>query len=191
MFAIYEASIPARERRTRAAVTELARRGRYRIHGAWRDGALVAAAVIFDCAGAEISLLDYLFSREDMRGSGLGGALFGAVAADLGERRLLVEVDSDREAAADQAIRRRRKDFYRRLGCRQLVGLPYILPLPGEGDPPLMDLLVLGEVRNTVPTVEVRHWLLTMIGEAYPDVPAEALVARMVGNLGPSIALEA
>jgi GNAT superfamily N-acetyltransferase len=190
LFAIYEASIPARERRTRAAVTDLARQGRYRIHGAWHEGALVAAAVIFDCESAGVSLLDYLFSREDMRGSGLGAALFSAVAGTLGDRRLLVEVDSEREASADRAIRKRRKDFYRRLGCRQFVGLPYILPLPGDGDPPLMDLLVLGEGRDAVATAEVRDWLLAMIGEAYPDVAAGNLVSRMLDGLGPSIPLD-
>lgn len=151
---------------------------------------LIAAAVIFDCAGAAVSLLDYLFSRQDQRGAGLGAALFGAAITDLSGRRLLVEVDSDREASADREIRRRRKNFYRRLGCRELVGLPYILPLPGAGDPPLMDLMVLGETRDVVATREVGDWLLAMIGEAYPDAPAEILVTRMTENLGPSIRLE-
>lgn len=146
--------------------------------------------MIFDCESAGVSLLDYLFSRPDMRGSGLGAALFRAVAAEVGDRRLLVEVDSDREASSDQPIRKRRKDFYRRLGCRQLVGLPYILPLPGEGDPPLMDLLVLGEGREAVARAEVRDWLLAMIGEAYPDVAAAPLVSRMLDDLGPSIPLD-
>lgn len=146
--------------------------------------------MIFDCESAGVSLLDYLFSRMDMRGSGLGAALFRAVAGELGDRRLLIEVDSEREASADQAIRKRRKDFYRRLGCRQLVGLPYILPLPGEGDPPLMDILVLGEERDAVATAEVRDWLLAMIGEAYPDVAAAPLVSRMLDDLGPSIPLD-
>lgn len=190
MFDIYEASIAARERRSRPAIVELSRRGQYGVHGAWRGGALVGAAMVFTCRRAPVSLLDYLFTRQDQRGAGLGAAMFRSCAAGLAGRRLLVEVDSDREAAADQAIRRRRKAFYRRLGCRQLVGLPYSLPLAGAGDPPLMDLLMLGEDRDSVPTTEVRDWLLAMIAEAYPDAAGAELVVRMLGGLGPSIALD-
>ena len=76
----------------------------------------------------------------------MGSELFeqtvGAVRRSDGAIPILLEVDSDREASSDQVQRRRRQNFYRRLGCRRIADCAYILPLPGDNAPPEMDLFV-------------------------------------------------
>ena len=49
---------------------------------------------------------------------------------------VLFEVDSDREASSDRAVRTRRIRFYRRLGCVKIAGLRYLMPLRGVGPVP-------------------------------------------------------
>jgi hypothetical protein len=97
---------------------------------------------------------------------------------------VLLEVDSDREAGEDQQIRTRRLRFYRRLGCLQISGLEYILPLPGVGAPPEMDLMVYSTPPlRQVPKSELERWLSTIYRDVYHAAPHDPRIARMLHEL--------
>jgi hypothetical protein len=86
--------------------------------------------------------------------------------------------------AKDLPLRIRRKTFYRRLGCRQLEGLGYILPLPGEGDPPLMDLLIYRDpAPDVIATDAVRRWLEAIYAEVYDRNSDDPRVDSMLSSL--------
>ena len=78
--------------------------------------------------------LDYFAIRSDLRGKGLGSALFREIAGmaseqNFGPERLLFEVDDDYEGDPQrEAECRRRVEFYRRLGAQVLENVPYKFP---------------------------------------------------------------
>ena len=100
------------------------------------------------------------------RGSGLGTALFGVAADSARGRTLLLEVEAGDEPAA-----RRRKAFYRRLGCRELPGVDYRMPRVAEAAPPPMSLMAFGENGEAVERSVLRAWLVDIFRRVYA-VPA-------------------
>ncbi len=137
----------------------------------------------------------------DQRNHGLGAELFRQTmkAAVLPEERslpVLLEVDSDREAASDRALRTRRERFYRRLGCLRLAGLRYLMPLPGEGSPPEMDLLIYQAVPlgrrapSAIPRGAVKQWLETIYRDVYHCSPDDPRLAQMVAGLPDPVLLD-
>ncbi|HEX4633813.1 MAG TPA: hypothetical protein VH163_08280, partial [Gemmatimonadales bacterium] len=96
-----------------------------------------------------------------------------------------------REASDDQQIRTRRQGFYRRLGCARIGGLHYILPLPGAGAPPEMDLMVYAAPRlDGLPKSELERWLATIYRDVYHCPATDPRIARMLASLPDPVPLE-
>src|SRR5258708_28832960 len=94
----------------------------YRVWIAQDAGRVLASSILFLPRGAGFTLLEYMAVAPEKRGRGFGGELFRrtveqAVTPEGAGFPVVLEVDSDREAASDRAMRTRRIGFYRRLGC--------------------------------------------------------------------------
>jgi len=194
---IYEEALPEGERKSREAIEALLGREDYRIYGLREAGRLVAFAIFFLSAGGQFALLEYMASDRKRRNRGLGAALFRMGAAEIGSRTILVEVDSDRAAADDGATRTRRKAFYRRLGCRPVEGMDYIMPMVAGVPPPTMDLLVRpGPAGGPGAKACLRAWLeeiyADVYGQALPDSRIDAMLEGVTDPVtyeeGPRIA---
>ena len=109
-------------------------------------------------------------------------ALFVEARAGTG-MRLLVEVDSDRVDCPDRALRARRIQFYRRLGCRRIEPIDYVSPLPGEGPPPRLDLLVAGITDEHLPAAEVAGWLREIYDAVYGCREDDPRLVAMIAAL--------
>ena len=206
LYAIYAASIAAREQKREGWIAAMIDAPEYRVWVAKVGGLVRGFSILFVPAAGGFALLEYMAVAPDHRNHGLGAELFRWTverAVSPGERPLpvLLEVDSDREDASDRALRTRRKSFYRRLGCLRIAGLHYLMPLPGEGPPPEMDLLVyqaapLGrparsEVpRSEVPRSEVKRWLETIYRDVYHCSPDDPRLAQMVAGLPDPVPLD-
>jgi hypothetical protein len=104
---------------------------------------------------------------------------------------ILLEVDSDREACGDQQIRTRRQQFYRRLGCVRILGLHYILPLPGQGPAPEMDLMVYSAAPlRQLPTTELERWLRTIYRDVYRCSSDDPRIVQMLRGVSDPVQLE-
>jgi hypothetical protein len=104
---------------------------------------------------------------------------------------VVLEVDSDREACGDEKIRRRRQQFYRRLGCLRLADLHYILPLSGNGPAPEMDLMVYStELRRRLPKAQLEGWLRTIYRDVYHCPADDPRIARMLRDVPDPVPLE-
>jgi ribosomal protein S18 acetylase RimI-like enzyme len=182
LYQIYARSLPSREQKSRAQIEALISRADYAVLAVEDEGQVIGFAIVQQSRMHPIALLEYMATDATRRGSGIGAHVFREVVTLVGSRTIIVEADSEREPdAADLPIRIRRINFYRRLGCRQLIDLPYILPLPGAGDPPLMDLLVF---RNDMPAslakTEVKQWLEAIYVDVYAQAADDARIDTML-----------
>ena len=188
---VYEEALPARERKSADALRAMAISSDYRIVVARSQGNMTGFAILL--VGRKMALLEYMAVAKCHRGRGIGSALYRRCRdAELpATLPLLIEIDSDREKAIDRELRRRRKQFYRRLGCRQVIGLDYVLPLPGGGAPPMMDLLVDGDgLGDSVNRSHVAAWLREIYASAYGCQPDDSRVLAMLGSLPEEVPLQ-
>jgi GNAT superfamily N-acetyltransferase len=163
LLAIYEQAIPAAERKSESAVRAMATSQDHVVEVAVDTSGVAGCSLLY--VGRGLSLLEYLAVDANRRGSGVGAALFQRAASVAPP--LLIEVESDREEVPDQALRARRIAFYRRLGCRRLDGLSFVLPLPGAEPALLLDLLVTGWVDPTISRSLLRKWLTAVYVGVY------------------------
>ena len=196
LYAIYAASIAAREQKRESWIAAMIDAPDYRVWVAKSGGLVRGFSILFVPAAAGFALLEYMAVAPDQRNHGLGAELFrqtmkAAVTPDERPLPVLLEVDSDREDASDRALRTRRERFYRRLGCLRLAGLRYLMPLPGDGAPPEMDLLVYrAEPLGGVPRRELERWLATIYRDVYHCAPDDPRLAQMVAALPDPVLLD-
>jgi hypothetical protein len=192
LYAIYESSLAARERKKRAEVEALIGRAGYRVLALESDEHVIAFSMLFVSRAGGIALLEYMATDAAHRNAGLGAEIFERSLAHVDALPLLVEVDSDREPAPDRAIRARRKRFYRRCGCLSIEGLEYRLPLAGRGAPPQMDLLIHPNGRPLqLSKRRLREWLEAVFVEVYGQRPDDPRIAGMIEPLRDPIPLSA
>jgi GNAT superfamily N-acetyltransferase len=196
LYDIYAASIAAREQKPEGWIAAMIDAPEYHVWVAKAGGVVRGFSILFVPAAGGFSLLEYMAVAPEQRNHGLGAELFRrtveqAVAPGARPLPVLLEVDSDREDASDRALRTRREHFYRRLGCLRLAGLRYLMPLPGEGAPPEMDLLVYpAEPLGRLARSEVKRWLETIYRDVYHCAPDDPRVARMVAGLPDPVLLD-
>ena len=173
LYEIYAASIAAREQKPEAWICAMVRAPEYRVWVTKGAGRVTGFSILFLPPAERFALLEYMAVAPERRNHGLGSELFkqtvvGAVTPEARNLPILLEVDSDREACGDQQIRTRRQQFYRRLGCVRISGLHYILPLPGQGPAPEMDLMVYSaEPLRQLRKRDLERWLRTIYRDVY------------------------
>lgn len=196
LYAIYAASIAAREQKRESWIAAMIDAPEYRVWVAKAGGLVRGFSILFVPAAGGFALLEYMAVAPAQRNHGLGAELFRRTmdqAFPPGVRPLpvLLEVDSDREASSDRALRTRRERFYRRLGCLRIAGLRYLMPLAGDGSPPEMDLLVYAaEPLGRLAPSGVRRWLETIYRDVYHCSPDDPRLAQMVAGLPDPVLLD-
>jgi N-acetylglutamate synthase-like GNAT family acetyltransferase len=166
---IYQEAHPASERKSVKALLSMLQRSDYFFHVASQEGRIVGFSIVLCFLEADAALLEYMAIDRKWRGRGIGQILFHGVVQlqEMAERFLLAEVDSDRAGTADQIAATRRKAFYRRLGCRQIENLRYLMPQVSTALPPAMELLV---HQQNLPSVLERSHLRVWLESCYAQV---------------------
>jgi len=194
LYAIYCESIALREQKSKAELSAMVCKPNYRFLLAQDRDTVVGFSISFVAAAESFCLLEYMAIDESYRCHGVGSELFrattSAVRGEHGATPILLEVDSDREVTADQELRRRRQNFYRQLGCRQIVDCAYILPLPGEDPAPEMDLFVhVPEPKPAIPRANLQRWLEVIYREVYARCADDPRIAVMLDGVPDPIQL--
>lgn len=189
-FDIYASSLPAREQKSRPEIAAMLHRRDYRVIVLESGVDVQGFSILFLAEQEPMALLEYMATRADLRNAGLGAQAFQASLAAAAGRRLLVEVDSPREDSPDRTIRERRQRFYGRQGCRRIRDLPYVLPLPGDGKPPLMDLMLhLNDDPKPVSRERLQSWLGVIYEAVYGQSPGDRRIATMLRDVSDPITL--
>ena len=178
-YRIYAESITVREQKPRDQIAALVEQPDYRVLLARKSGRIVGFSVLFLPSQEPFALLEYMAIQEADRSGGIGAELF---RRSLPDRPVLLEVDSD--LSGDQAINQRRILFYRRLGCRRVEGISYILPLPLEGPPPEMDLMIhVPPAIDRLSKSELERWLKVIYRDVYRCSPEDSRIDRMMESV--------
>jgi GNAT superfamily N-acetyltransferase len=193
---IYVSSIADREQKPETWICEMVRAPEYHVWVMKDGGHVRGFSILFLPPGETFALLEYMAVAPERRNHGLGGELFRQSMDRVGTAAgrsvpVVLEIDSDREACGDEPVRRRRKQFYRRLGCLQLAGLHYLLPLSGHGPVPEMDLMVYSaDPLRQLPKVELERWLRTIYRDVYHCPADDPRIARMLHDVPDPVSLE-
>lgn len=189
LFAIYTVAITAREQKSEDSIRAMVVAPEYRVWVANAAGRMLGFSFLFVPPADSFALLEYMAVASEQRGQGVGAELFRRSVAQAvtpkGSRRpVLFEIDSDREASSDEAVRRRRERFYRRLGCVKIAGLRYLLPLGGAGPVPEMDLMLYPAGPPTaVARSDLKRWLRTIYRDVYRCSPDDPRILQMLRPL--------
>jgi ribosomal protein S18 acetylase RimI-like enzyme len=194
LYAIYCESIALREQKSKVDLAAMVSKATHRLLLAQDDNGVVGFSIVFVAGSESFCLLEYMAVDKSHRGGGVGSELFEqtieAVHRSNGAIPILLEVDSDREPSPDQVQRRRRQNFYRRLGCRRIAGCAYLLPLPGENAPPEMDLFVyVPEPAPTIRRDELEGWLKLIYRDVYGCSADDRRIAIMLDGVSDPIDL--
>ncbi|MGH7437132.1 MAG: GNAT family N-acetyltransferase [Polyangiaceae bacterium] len=196
VFAIYAASINAREQKPEEWLRAMVAAPEYRVWTAQQDGRVLGFSILFVPPGEGYALLEYMAVAPEKRGAGFGGRLFQKTVAQAltpqgATLPVLLEVDADREAPSDRETRTRRLRFYRRLGCLTIAGLRYLMPLQGAGAAPEMDLMIYSPVPVAhLPVARVRGWLQSIYRDVYRFSPDDPRIAEMLRDLPDPVPVE-
>jgi GNAT superfamily N-acetyltransferase len=195
LYEIYAVSIAARERKDEAWICAMIRAPEYRFWVLPDAGHIEGFSIVFLPPAERFALLEYMAVAPQRRNHGVGSQLFKQTMARVPPPHasvpMLLEVDSDREASADRALRARRQQFYRRLGCVRIAGLHYILPLPGEGPVPEMDLMVYAaQPPRQLAKTELERWLKTIYRDVYRCPSDDPRIAQMLRDVPDPVRLD-
>ena len=189
---IYTAAFPLEERKSAEQLRTMLHRPDYRFLLAQQSDEVLGFAVLFCSQMRSIALLEYLAVRSSVRGKGIGRWLFEQVvsATDTTQRPLLIEAESDRAATAGQPERRRRKQFYRSLGAREITGLRYLMPRVSTAPPPPMELMLYAQsTPATVSRNDLHRWLQALYTEVYRQTSEDPRLSQMLEPLSLELAL--
>ena len=193
LYDVYVDSLPARERKGRNAVAAMCSREDYKVLVAERGRTVIGFSTVFAPPGERFCLLEYLAVRRDWRGRGVGTGLFRqsqlAAGAD-DDATMLLEVDLPLPSSSDYQVATRRMAFYQRLGCMRIEALEYILPLPGDGPPPEMRLLVYRPgAFSAIGKSTLQRWLELVYTIVYGTDRCDERIAQMMATVSDPVEL--
>lgn len=183
LIALYEAAIPYAERKPGDDVRAMACSPMHVLGIARREREFAGFFILF--CGPSVAMLEYLAVPDHVRGSGTGSFLYQSAREAAGARPLIVEIECpDAPAPAEeQALRRRRLDFYRRMGCRLVRDVDYILPLPTAEEAPTISLLLDNYTSNSVQARTMAEWFEELYVNVYGCAVDDPRLMRTVAML--------
>ena len=172
---IYTEAHPASQRKSSAVLRRMIESPEYFFLIMTAGASVVAFSISMCFRNSDAALLEYVAVAAGNRNRGLGRLLFRHTAEfdAITQRYLLIEVDSDNPASSDHEDMLRRKNFYRRLGCRKIEGLSYIMPsVSSEMPPPMVMFIYSQDLPASVARSRLRSWLQNCYSQVY-QVPAD------------------
>jgi GNAT superfamily N-acetyltransferase len=184
---IYIDSFPSSERRPIPWLSEAAARTDFAVIVAETDGKVCGFATLFLPTDNDNSaLLDYLAVDSEVRNIGVGSCLLRSCLAKIGDRPMLIEVETIGDPP--DPTRLRRQQFYHHHGCQRIAGVPYILPIPTTGKPPME--LMIANAPAEFQRADLARWMTAIYTQVYSCASDDPRLAEMLANTPSTLRLE-
>lgn len=115
--ALYEEAFPPVEKKPFSLMKALYKQGKMELLAIVQDGEFIGLA--FHMLGKKAALLDYFAIAPEKRSGGYGSQAIRMLAQRFLDRKYILEIEMEDEAADNARERRRRKAFYLRNGLKE------------------------------------------------------------------------
>jgi GNAT superfamily N-acetyltransferase len=121
---------------------------RYHLYVAIEDSSMIGISLLYIFEDLKMALLDYMAVIPNYQRRGVGGKLFEFTNNELNHLLpdsigMLLEVPKENISDSDEWLRRKRRiQFYSRLGVKILKGVNYLLPIQVDGNVEEMYLMI-------------------------------------------------
>lgn len=176
---IYDEAFPECERTPAPYLTERIKLQLDRLFVSQEDERIVFMAILGQPILDEFVLVGYMATHSHFRNRGLGSVFIKQTLERVAKNSqyLLFEVE-DPEIGFDREIRRRRVNFYRRLGAKQMKDVRYILPPLSGAESTQMRLMLAPEYpENRIAGERVKQ-LITHLYVNFYERPVDDPVLR-------------
>jgi GNAT superfamily N-acetyltransferase len=169
---------------------------RYHLYAAVEDSSMIGISLLYIFEYLKMALLDYMAVIPNFQRRGIGRKLFEFTNNELNRFipdniGMLLEVPKENVSDPDEWLRRKRRiQFYSRLGVKVLKGVNYLLPIQIDGDVEEMYLMI--KLSKNVTWLSKKN-IADFIDSVYTDVydyRKSDLLNKTIANLPDVIDIE-
>ncbi|MCX6776842.1 MAG: GNAT family N-acetyltransferase [Candidatus Micrarchaeota archaeon] len=149
---IYSESFPPNERHPVDTIKQRLKDERSQLYVGKLGHKAVFMSLLYPLKNTNFILFDYMATDRHYQNQGVGAEFVKTLIKSLGKNKpnkyLILEVENP-NYGDNKEQRRRRLNFYKKLGAKEMKGVRYILPaLSGEDSPTEMIILILPNYNN-------------------------------------------
>lgn len=162
---------------------------RFHLYAAVEDNSMTGISLLYIFEYLKMALLDYMAVIPNFQRRGIGRKLFEFTNNELNRFipdniGMLLEVPKENVSDPDEWLRRKRRiQFYSRLGVKVLKGVNYLLPIQIDGDVEEMYLMI--KLSKNITWIS-KNSIVDFINSVYTDVydyRRTDLLSRTIANL--------
>lgn len=169
---------------------------RYHLYAAVEDSSMIGISLLYIFEPLKMALLDYMAIIPNFQRRGIGRMLFEFTNNELNRlipdnMGLLLEVPKENVSDPDEKLRRKRRiQFYSRLGVRVLKSVNYLLPIQIDGDAEEMYLMIkLSKNITWISKKSIANFIDSVYTKVY-DYRNSDLLSKTTANLPDVIDIE-
>jgi GNAT superfamily N-acetyltransferase len=169
---------------------------RYHLYAAVEDSSMIGISLLYIFEYLKMALLDYMAVIPNFQRRGIGRKLFEFTNNELNlcipdNIGMLLEVPKENVPDPDEWLRRKKRiQFYSRLGVKVLKGVNYLLPIQIDGDVEEMYLMI--KLSKNITWISKKN-IADFIDSVYTDVydyRKTYLLSKTIANLPDVIDIE-
>ena len=115
---LYHSAFPAEERKPFSRIRQMFREGKADVWCILKDGRFAGLATTVN--GDGLILIDYFAVAKRLRGRGIGRVAMECLLSMYSDQGVFLEIESTDRPGLDQALRKKRKEFYLSCGFENL-----------------------------------------------------------------------
>lgn len=169
---------------------------RYHLYAAVEDNSMIGISLLYIFDNLKMALLDYMAVKPNFQRHGIGSKLLEFTNNELNRCSpdnigMLLEVPKENISAPDEWLKRKRRiQFYSRLGVRVLKGVNYLLPIQIDGDVEEMYLMIKASKNiSQIPKKSIADFINSVYTDVYDYIKTD-LLSKTIANLPDVIDIE-
>ena len=169
---------------------------RYHLYAAFEERSMIGISLLYIFDNLKMALLDYTGIIPNFQRHGIGRKLFEFTDNEFNRLipdniGMLLEVPKETVSDLDERLRRKRRiQFYSRLGVKVLRGVNYLLPIQIDGDVEEMYLMIkLSKNITQIPKKSIVNFINFVYSDLY-EYRKSDLLGKTVDNLPDHIEIE-